>query len=57
MKEVMENANDPALEITLKEARKINKDVNIGDFVGVEIVPRDLVELMHKLRNKLLFKN
>ena len=41
MKEVMENANDPALEITLKEARKINKDVNIGDFVGVEIVPRD----------------
>ena len=41
MKEVMENANDPALEITLKEAQKINKDLNIGDSVGVEIVPRD----------------
>ena len=41
MKEVMENANDPALEISLKEARKINKDANIGDSVGVEIVPRD----------------
>ena len=41
MKEVTENANDPALEISLKEARKINKDANIGDSVGVEIVPRD----------------
>lgn len=41
MKEVMESANDPALEITLKEAQKINKDLNIGDSVGVEIVPRD----------------
>ena len=41
MKEVMEKANDPALEITLKEAQKINKDLNIGDSVGVEIVPRD----------------
>ena len=41
VKEVMEQANDSALEISLEEARKINKDVNIGDNVDVEIVPRD----------------
>ena len=41
IKEVMERANDDALEISLEEARKINKDLNIGDSVEVEIVPRD----------------
>ena len=41
VKEVMEQANDSALEISLEEARKINKDANIGDNVDVEIVPRD----------------
>ena len=41
IKEVMETANDEALEITLEEARKINKDLNLGDTVEVEIVPRD----------------
>ena len=41
IKEVMENANDDALEISLEEARKINRDLNIGDNVEVEIVPRD----------------
>ena len=41
IKEVMENANDDALEISLEEARKINKELNIGDTVEVEIVPRD----------------
>ena len=41
IKEVMENAKDEALEINLEEARKINKELNIGDTVEVEIVPRD----------------
>ena len=41
IKEVMETANDPALEITLEEARKINKELKIGDTVEIEIVPRD----------------
>ena len=41
IKEVMENANDPALEISLEDARKINKELKIGDTVEVEIVPRD----------------
>ena len=41
VKEVMEKANDDALEISLEDARKINKDLQIGDNVEVEIVPRD----------------
>ncbi len=41
IKEVMERANDDALEISLEDARKINKDLQIGDSIEVEIVPRD----------------
>ena len=41
IKEVMEHAKDLALEISLEDARKINKDVKLGDNVEVEIVPRD----------------
>ena len=41
IKEVMEKANDDALEISLKDAQKINKDLNIGDTVEIEIVPKD----------------
>ncbi|MCI8654671.1 MAG: transcription termination/antitermination protein NusA [Clostridia bacterium] len=41
IKEVMERANDDALEITLEEAKKINKDLELGDSVEVEIIPKD----------------
>ena len=41
IKEVMERANDDALEISLEDAHKINKDLKIGDSVEVEIVPKD----------------
>ena len=41
VKEVMERANDDALEISLEDARKIDVHLNIGDEVAVEIVPRD----------------
>ncbi len=41
IKEVMEHANDSATEINLEDAKKINKDANIGDNVEVEIVPRN----------------
>ena len=40
-KEIMETANDDALEISLEDAQKINKDLKIGDTVDVEIVPKD----------------
>ena len=41
MKEVMKNANDEATEISLREAHKINPDLNEGDTVEIEIVPRN----------------
>ena len=37
----MEDAKDPALEISLEDARKINKEAKLGETVEVEIVPRD----------------
>ena len=41
VKEVKEKVEDINLEISLEDARKINKDLQIGDSVEVEIVPRD----------------
>ena len=41
VKEIVEDARDEVLEISLKAAKKINKDLEIGDSVEVEIVPRD----------------
>ena len=41
VREVVENAKDDAQEISLKDAKKINKTVQVGDHVDVEIVPRD----------------
>ncbi len=41
IKEVMEVAKDHAVEISLEDAHKINKSLNLGDQVDVEIVPKD----------------
>ena len=41
VKEVVEKIENPVEQITLKEAKKINKTVQIGDTVEVEIVPKN----------------
>ena len=41
LREVVEEVFDPAIEISLDEARKINKRAQIGDIVEVEITPKD----------------
>ena len=41
IKEIVEKVKDDALEISLKEAQKINKSLKEGENVEVEIVPRD----------------
>ena len=41
IKEVMKKAKDDVLEISLKDAQKINKDLKEGDQVEIEIVPKD----------------
>ena len=41
IKEVVKKANDDVMEISVKDAQKINKDLDIGDNVEIEIVPKD----------------
>ena len=41
VKEVVEKIENPVEQITLKEAKKINKTLQIGDTVEVEIVPKN----------------
>ena len=41
IKEVVERANDPVQEISLDEAKKINKSLQLGDSVEIEIVPKN----------------
>ena len=41
IQEVVERANDPVQEISLDEAKKINKSIQIGDNVEIEIVPKN----------------
>ena len=41
VKEVVETVNNSTQEISLADAKKINKSVQIGDSVDVEIVPKN----------------
>ena len=41
IKEVVERAKDPVQEISLDEAKKINKSIQIGDNIEIEIVPKN----------------
>lgn len=41
IKEIKEKIENNNTEITLKEAQKINKDLNIGDNIEVEIIPKN----------------
>ena len=41
VKEIVENANDEVTEISLEDAHKINKNLQYGDTVDIEIVPKD----------------
>ena len=40
-KEVLEEINDELLEIGLEDARKIDSKYEVGDFVNVEVTPKD----------------
>lgn len=41
VREVVEEVFDPAIEIELETARKIDKKAELGGFVDVEIIPKD----------------
>jgi transcription termination/antitermination protein NusA len=40
-KDVVEEVNDPRLEISLEEAQRINPNYQIGDVVELEVTPKD----------------
>ena len=39
--DIVETSEDPLLEISLKDAQKINKKCSVGEQIDVEIVPKD----------------
>ena len=39
--DVVEESEDPLLEISLKDAKKVNKQAKVGETVDVEIKPKD----------------
>lgn len=41
LKQVVEEVQDETLEISLEDARKEEKDANLGDTIEIEIIPRD----------------
>lgn len=41
VKEIVEHVEDPTLQISLAEAKKINKTLEIGDSVDIELVPKN----------------
>ena len=52
VKEVVEVANDPVQEISLRDAKKINKTLQIGDTVDVEIVPKGIKVVVNPWADK-----
>lgn len=67
LKDVVEDARDDAMEISLEKARDINKELQIGDVVPIEIIPRDfgriaaqtakqvIVQKLRELERELVF--
>ncbi|MBQ9267827.1 MAG: transcription termination/antitermination protein NusA [Clostridia bacterium] len=41
LKEVVEEVFDPVIEISLEEARLVDKKAKMGDFVEIEVTPKD----------------
>ena len=40
-KDIVEDVNDPAMEISLSDAKKISEDKEIGDKVDIVVTPKD----------------
>ena len=54
-KHVVETAEDSANEITLEDARKIDPRYELDDIVEIEVTPKNLAVLPHRMQNRLLF--
>ncbi len=53
-KEVVAEVNDPHLEISLAEAREINPQAQIGDFIMVDVTPRDFGRIAAQTARQVL---
>ncbi len=53
-KEVVAEVKDPHLEISLAEARKINPEAQIGDFIMVDVTPRDFGRIAAQTARQVL---
>ena len=53
LREVVEEVFDPAIEISLDEARKINKKVKMEDIVEVEITPANFGRISVKISKEV----
>ena len=40
-KEIVETVENPQLQINVEQAQKMNKNLGIGDTIGIEIFPKD----------------
>lgn len=55
-KEVVENIEDPDLEITMQEASELDPDAEIGDLIGVKISPEFTRIAIQNAKQKVLQK-
>ena len=52
-KTIVEEVENPNLEVTLDEAKKLSATYSLGDIVNYEVTPKALAELQHKQQNRL----
>jgi transcription termination/antitermination protein NusA len=55
-KEIVEDLNDDNLEISLDEAKKINIDYSLGDFINVVVTPKDFGRISAQTAKQVVVK-
>ena len=56
VKEVVEHAENPILQISLEEARKIDKEAQIGGTVDVELVPKNFGRIVAQTAKQVIIQ-
>ena len=56
VKEVVEHAENPILQISLEEARKIDKEAQIGSTVDVELVPKNFGRIAAQTAKRVIIQ-
>ena len=56
VKEVVEHAENPVLQISLEEARKLDKEAQVGTTVDVELVPKNFGRIAAQTAKKVIIQ-